>query len=160
MLRAWKVAFIGVLLAIIPEERSVLWAQSAKEDQAKSAQQDNTYSGKVVVVDRDAKTVTVEIQKRLYLLKLSGDSRILRKGKRVSINEVATGQDITVKLVESQAGDVLVATLFIGPPTDQPSEPAGDGAEPATPATPGVNPATPATPYNASPNRPPVSPYN
>src|SRR5439155_16064276 len=88
MLRAWKVAFIGVLLAIIPEERSVLWAQSAKEDQAKSAQQDNTYSGKVVVVDRDAKTATVEIQKRLYLLKLSGDSRIFRKGKRVAINEV------------------------------------------------------------------------
>lgn len=160
MLRAWKVAFIGVLLAIIPEEKSVLWAQSVKEDEARPTQQNNTYSGKVVVVDRDAKTVTVEIQKRLYLLKLSGDSRILRKGKRVSINDVVTGQEITVKLLESPAGEVLVATLFIGPPTNEPSEPAGQGAEPATPATPGVSPATPATPYNASPNRPPVSPYN
>src|SRR5438132_13717222 len=158
MLRAWKVAFIGVLLAIIPEERSVLWAQSANQDQTKPAQQNNTYSGKVVVVDREAKTVTVEIQKRLYLLKLSADSRILRKGKRVSVNELVTGQEITVKWVESAAGEVLVATLFIGPPLEPPAEASGQGADPATPATPGVNPAIPATPYNASPNRPPVSP--
>ena len=37
MLRAWKVAFIGVLLAIIPEQRSVLWAQDAKDDPTKPA---------------------------------------------------------------------------------------------------------------------------
>ena len=159
MLRAWKVAFIGVLLAIIPEERSVLWAQAATDEQAKTAQQ-NSYSGKVVVVDREARTVTVEIQKRLYLLKLSNETRILRKGKKVSITEVTTGQEITVQLVEGPGGEVLVARLFIGPPTTGPEEPAGGGAQPATPANPKVSPATPATPYNASPNRPPVSPYN
>ena len=75
MLRACKVAFIGVLLAIIPEETSVLWADDAKQEQAKPAQQNFTCSGKVVVVDREAGTVTVEVQKRLYLLKLSAESR-------------------------------------------------------------------------------------
>jgi len=159
MLRAWKVAFIGVLLAIIPEQTSVLWAQNAKEDQTKAAQQNFTYSGKVVVVDREAKTVTVEIQKRLYLLKLGGATRILRNGKKVSINELLTTQEITVQLMEGPGGEVLVTRLFIGPPSEE-AEAAGKGAESATPADPGVSPATPATPYNGSPNRPPVSPYN
>ncbi len=159
MLRAWKVAFIGVLLAIIPEETSVLWAQDTKEDQSKAAQQNFTYSGKVVVVDREAKTVTVEIQKRLYLLKLSAATRILRNGKKVSINEVITAQEITVQLMEGPGGEVLVTRLFIGPPSEE-SEAAGKGADPAAPADPGVSPAPPASPYNGSPNRPPVSPYN
>ena len=159
MLRACKVAFIGVLLAIIPEETSVLWADDAKQKQAKPAQQNFTCSGKVVVVDREAGTVTVEVQKRLYLLKLSTESRILRKGKRVSISDLVTGQEITVELVEGPDGAVLVARLFIGPATAE-TEAAGKGAQAATPADPGVNPATPATPYNGSPNRPPVSPYN
>src|SRR2546425_10893940 len=105
MLRAWKVAFIGVLLAIIPEATSVLWAQEAKGDQTKAAQQNFTYSGKVVVVDREAKTVTVEIQKRLYLLKLSDATRILRNGKKGSISEVITAQEITVQLVEGPGGE-------------------------------------------------------
>ena len=156
MLRAWKVAFIGVLLAIMPEERSVLWAQGASEEQTKAAEQNPAYSGKVVVVDREAKTVTVEIQKRLYLLKLSATTRILRKGKRVSIEDLITGQEITVQLVEGPGGQVLVAKLFIGPVTTEAAEAAGQGAVPATRAVPGVSPATPATP----PNRPPVSPYN
>src|SRR5256885_4815360 len=139
MLRAWKVAFIGVLLAIMPEERSVLWAQGASEEQTKAAEQNPDYSGKVVVVDREAKTVTVEIQKRLYLLKLSATTRILRKGKRVSIDDVITGQEITVQLVEGPGGEVLVAKLFIGPVTTEAAEAAGRGDVPPTPSAPAVS---------------------
>ena len=206
MFRACKIGFIGVLLAIVPVEKSVLWAaddtastppkgaadstppkgaadstppkgaadstlpkgaadSTLPKDAADSTlpkSSGSTYTGKVVVVDRTARTVTVEIEKRLYLLKLSPNAKIVRKGRRISIAEVLTGQEVTVQLVEAAEGEVLVAKLNIEPPKAgaEPAEPAGNGADPATPATPGVNPATPATPYNGSPNRPPVSPYN
>ena len=128
-------------------------------DQAKATEQTATYSGKVLVVDREAKTVTMQIEKRLYLLKLDTATRMLREGKKVSINDVITGQEITVQLAEGPNGDVLVTRLFIGPPSEE-LEAAGKGALSAIPADPGTSPATPAIPYTGSPNRPPVSPYN
>jgi hypothetical protein len=128
MFRTCKVAFIGVLLAIVPVEKSVLWAADAKANSTAPKKQSSSYTGKIVVVDRAAKTVTVEIEKRLYLLKLSPSAKILRKGRKVAIAEVLTGQEVTVELVEAAEGQVLVAKLTIGPAQaeSEPAEPAGN----------------------------------
>src|SRR4051812_15180008 len=94
-----KVGFIGVLLAIVPAEKGVLWAQTATNALVQPVAIDASvqpvatnaavqpvqavqplsfqYSAKVVVFDRTAKTVTVDIQNRLYLLKLAPDATVI-----------------------------------------------------------------------------------
>jgi hypothetical protein len=54
------------------------------------------FDGKVMVVNRAEKTVTVDIQGRLHLFKMNPQVRILKKGKPVTIQDLAAGQKVTV----------------------------------------------------------------
>src|SRR3954452_24157238 len=107
MYKAYKVAFIGVLLAVIPAEKSILCAEDAKPATqptqaagAAAAPQSASFSGKVVVVDREANTLTVEIEKRICLFKISPDTVIVSAGKRITLKQLTPGQPVTLDLVQ------------------------------------------------------------
>lgn len=121
--KACKVGFVGVLLAIVPVDKSVVWAEEAKPDQSKVSQ-NAEYEAKVIVLDRAEKTVTVEIQQRLYLFKLGSQAKILQKGKKVSPDHLLPGQQVTVQLIETASGDVKIASVNIGTSRNE-SEPTG-----------------------------------
>lgn len=120
-----------------------------------------SYEGKVVVVDRAAKTVTVEIQKRLYLFKLGANAFVVRKGKKVSVDELVTGQQVTLNLIQTATGDVLIASVYIG---SSPSAAEAAGAEKgASDSQNSGGPRKPLTPIPAPASvggSPIVSPYN
>src|SRR5882672_2573066 len=103
--KACKVGFVGVLLAIVPADKSVAWADEVKPKQSTTSQ-NAEYEAKVIVLDRAEKTVTVGIQQRLYLFKLGSQATIFQKGKKVSADHLLPGQQITVQLVETASGDV------------------------------------------------------
>jgi len=117
MFKACKVAFIGVLLAVIPTQKSVLWADQANNDKAAPSSpatpQSVSYTGKVLVVDREASTVIVEIDKRVCLFKVSADTVITAEGKRITLKELASGQPVTLELVQAANGEVLVASATV-----------------------------------------------
>jgi len=118
MLRAYKVAFIGVLLAVFPADKSVLWADDAKSGQSTTVStttspQSVSYTGKVVVVDREANTVTVEIDKRVCLFKINPETVIVSAGKRITLKDLTSGQPVTLELVQGAKGEVLVATATV-----------------------------------------------
>jgi len=132
MCKACKIAFIGVLLAVIPAEKSILWAADAtiqtNQPSAPTASlQTASYSGKVVVVDRGANTVTVEIEKRICLFKINPDTVILSAGKRVTLKEVTSGQPVTLELSQGPAGEVLVTSATV---TSSKTETEAAGGEP------------------------------
>jgi hypothetical protein len=132
MCKACKIAFIGVLLAVIPAEKSILWAADATTQTNQPAAptaspQTASYSGKVVVVDRGANTVTVEIEKRICLFKINPDTVILSAGKRVTLKEVTSGQPVTLELSQGPAGEVLVTSATV---TSSKTETEAAGGEP------------------------------
>src|SRR5262245_12834726 len=112
MLKLSKVLMFGVVLVITSNLKAPLFAA----DTAVAARPNPaplSYDGKVVVVDRTARTVTVEIQKRLYLFKFGANATVMRKGKKVRIDDVVAGQQITLQLVENTKGEVLIASVDI-----------------------------------------------
>ena len=130
MLKACKVAFIGVLLAVFPADKSVLWADEARTNSQQTvtstaAPQSATYTGKVVVVDREANTLTVEIDKRICLFKISPDTTIVSAGKKISLKDLSSGQPVTLDLVQGSRGEVLVASATVNSSSNE-TEAAGD----------------------------------
>jgi hypothetical protein len=133
-----KVGFIGVLLAIVPAEKGVLWAQTATNtatnalvqpvagdaavqpvQPAQPTQPANPlsfqYAAKVIVFDRAAKTVTVDIQNRLYLLKLAPDATVTVQGKTVSTDQLVADQDVTLNVVQDAKGDIRIVSVLVSP---------------------------------------------
>src|SRR5437867_8408327 len=115
MLKLCKVFMFGVVLVITSHLKAPLMA--ADNAVARQTPAPLTYEGKVVVVDRTAKTVTVEIQKRLYLFKFGSNATVMRKGKKVRVEDVVAGQQITLQLVENTKGEVLIVSVDIDPAT-------------------------------------------
>jgi hypothetical protein len=112
MSKACKLAFIGVLLAVIPVQKAVLWADETNKT-ATVSPQSVSYSGKVVVVDRQDNAVTVEIDKRVCKFKISADTVIVSEGKRITLKDLVAGQPVTLELVQAPTGEVLVATATV-----------------------------------------------
>ncbi len=161
MLKLCKVLMFGAVLVITFEFKGTVLAA----DNAVATRQTTgplAYDGKVIVVDRTAKTVTVEIQKRLYLFKFGPTATVMRKGKKVRLDDVVAGQQITLQLIEASNGEVLIASAEIDPATGQ-AEAAGKsndtGSGTGTTTIPTTNPVSP-TIYGGSPGRAVVSPYN
>jgi hypothetical protein len=69
----------------------------------------------VVVVDRTAKTITVEAEGQLHLLKLEPEAKIMKKGKLVTLDDVVPGQEIVVLARTTSEGVIQVVSLAIGP---------------------------------------------
>ncbi|HUR44467.1 MAG TPA: hypothetical protein VMZ27_01230 [Candidatus Saccharimonadales bacterium] len=71
------------------------------------------YQGKILVVDKNFKTITVEIDKELYLFQATAQTRLFRKGKAVAFKDIAAGQSITLVLQKPAKGDIEVVSLSI-----------------------------------------------
>jgi hypothetical protein len=69
------------------------------------------FNGKVMVVNRPEQTVTVEINGKLHLFKVTPQVKILRKGKSVTIQDVAAGQKISVIARVAVEGTLQVVSL-------------------------------------------------
>jgi hypothetical protein len=110
-----------------------------------------SYAGKVVVIDKLANTFTVEIQGQLYLFKLNPQSKVLRKGKEVSLRDLAPGQEIKLVIQQGVDGAIEVVSLTI-----QPGQTQAEAAGPQPAKKP--SPRSPNSPNYSSP--PSVSPYN
>ena len=156
MLKLCKVIMFGLVLVISSELKAPLMAADKPATDAKPGT--FAYDGKVVVVDRAAKTITVEIQKRLYLFKFAPNTTVVRKGKKVKIEDVVAGQQITLELIQTNDGQVQIASADIGRSKGA-AEPAGaSSTESSTPSTRSSGSST--VSGAGSPIRPTVSPYN
>jgi hypothetical protein len=143
----------GMVLVISSELKAPLMA--ADKPAADAQPGTLAYDCKVMVVDRAARTVTVEIQKRLYLFKFGPNTTVVRKGKKVKIEDVIAGQQITLQLIQTNDGQVQIASANIG--TSTAAEPAGKSSADSSTQTPG--PSTISAPGSPS-TRSTVSPYN
>jgi hypothetical protein len=70
---------------------------------------------KVIVVDRVAQTVTVEMNGKLHLLKITPQVRIMKKGKLVTTDEITSGQEIVLLARALPNGTYEVVSVAIGP---------------------------------------------
>lgn len=68
------------------------------------------FEGKVLVVNRAEQTITVELNGKLYLFKMTPQARILRKGKSVRLTDVTAGQKIRVIARRLEDGSLQLAT--------------------------------------------------
>lgn len=68
------------------------------------------YEGKVVVVNRAEQTITVDLNGKLYLFKMTPQVRIFRKGKPVRITDVTAGQKIRLVARRLDDGSLELAT--------------------------------------------------
>lgn len=81
-------------------------------------------AAKVIVVDRTANTVTIEVDGKLHLVKITPQVRILKKGKLVLLDEITAGQNIVLLARPLENGTFEVVSVAIGPAKGQ-AEPAG-----------------------------------
>jgi len=123
MLKTCKVLFVGVLLAIVPSDRSVLLAEETPSVPAQPAQPSD-HTGRVIVVNHRDKTLTVEIDQRLFLFKLDPQVAVVQKGKKVPLDHLLPEQQVVLQLTPTTNGDVQVASITIGHARSQ-SEAAG-----------------------------------
>jgi hypothetical protein len=81
-------------------------------------------AAKVIVVDRTANTMTIEVDGKLHLVKITPQVRILKKGKLVLLDEITSGQNIVLLARPLENGTFEVVSVAIGPAKGQ-AEPAG-----------------------------------
>ena len=74
-----------------------------------------TLAGKVVAVDKAAKTVTIQINSQTYVLQLTAASKVAKAGQNKSIYDVNVGEDISVEVLlkENAQGKVEVVVLSV-----------------------------------------------
>src|SRR5688572_29775475 len=72
-------------------------------------------SGKVVAVDKTAKTVTLQINGQTYVLQISETTKIAQSGKQKSLTDVTVGEDVTVDVMlrETAGGRIEVSVLSV-----------------------------------------------
>jgi hypothetical protein len=72
-------------------------------------------SGKVVAVDKTAKTVTLQINGQTYVLQISEGTKIAQSGKQKSLTDVTVGEDVTVDVMlrETAGGRIEVSVLSV-----------------------------------------------
>jgi hypothetical protein len=70
-------------------------------------------SAKIVVVNKADRTVTVEIKGKLYLFKVTPSMQITKKGKGVTLDELASGQEISLVARELPDGNLEVVSVSV-----------------------------------------------
>ncbi len=83
-------------------------------------------TGKVMVVDKSAQTVTLEFNGKLYLLKLGTKLKMVHHGKPVTIDTLAAGQEIAVLVRKGPDGVLEVLALSVDPSQAQAEAAGGD----------------------------------
>ena len=70
---------------------------------------------KIVVVDKAAKTVTVELNGKLYLLNTGSQLKLTENGKAIGIDNLAPGQDVSVTMLPTVTGGSQIASVNLEP---------------------------------------------
>jgi hypothetical protein len=72
-------------------------------------------SGKVVAVDKTAKTVTLQINGQTYVLQISEGTKFAQSGKQKALTDVTVGEDVTVDVMlkETAGGRIEVSVLSV-----------------------------------------------
>jgi hypothetical protein len=105
---------------------------------------------KIIVVDPVAQTITVETGGQLHLLKINPQAKIMRKGKLVTLDHVAPGQEVVVLVRPLNDGSIEVVSLAIGPSRAQ-IQAAGSNNK-GTASAPGINTAAANFPFTVPGN--------
>jgi hypothetical protein len=82
------------------------------------------YEAKVMVVNRAERTLTVDINGKLHLFKMNSQVRFLKKGKPISLNDVAAGQKVSLVATKTDSGALNLASVAVDVQWIE-SEPAG-----------------------------------
>jgi|SRR3990172_142515 len=72
-------------------------------------------SGKVVIVDPGAMTVTVEKDGKKIVLQVDGATKIMETKEKITIYEIAPGSRVKVKYTEIN-GQNAAKSIIVGPP--------------------------------------------
>lgn len=83
-------------------------------------------NGKIVVVDKIARTITVDVNGKLRLLKVGRKVKMVDNGKLVTFEDLVAGQNIAVLTRETADGSMEVVALSVEP-SDAQIEAAGKG---------------------------------
>lgn len=84
------------------------------------------YLGKVVVVDRTAKAVTVAISGQMYLFHVSAATRLTQGEQSLPLADLLPGQFVRLSIRESASGTVELVSVEVVPGPEA-SEEAGKG---------------------------------
>lgn len=103
----------GITAARAEETPAAKPAAAPAKKPAQPIQQ--TLAGKVVAVDKAAKTVTIQINSQTYVLQLTAASKVAKAGQSKSIYDVNVGEDISVEVLlkENAQGKVEVVVLSV-----------------------------------------------
>src|SRR6185295_17500913 len=82
-------------------------------------------SAKVIIVDRAAKAITVDIHGTIHLLWLSPDAKIRKDGKEATIADIAPGQTVSFVTRKTARGDVEIVMEITIESSDTETEAAG-----------------------------------
>ena len=135
------VVFLCLLSVVTGPATSRVRAVDTPSGKTTPAQQ----NARIVVVDRVAKTVTVELNGKLYLLKVGSQVKLTKNGKAVSINDLTAGQSVAVSTRTTATGGVEIFSVNVEP-NGQRSEWTGKGPEKPTPPKPPKPPKPPRPP--------------
>jgi len=106
-------------------------------------------AGKIVAVNKRAKTLTVDIQGKIYVFKIASQVKILKEGREIQLERLLPGQAANFLTGLSTDGGLEVVSVTI--------EANSEGSEPAHSAQ---GPPSTVPPVFLPPpaNRPPISP--
>lgn len=76
-------------------------------------------SGRVVAVDKTARTITIQVNNQTYVLKTADDTKFTKAGKAKTLDDLLVGEDVTVTVAlrETAAGRVEIAVVAVELPT-------------------------------------------
>ena len=85
-------------------------------------------TGKIVVVDRNARTITLEADGKLQLVKVDPKVKMVNKGKLVTLDDLAAGQQVAVLTKVAADGSLQVVALSVeATPAQEPAGAGGNG---------------------------------
>ena len=70
---------------------------------------------RIVIVDKPAKTLTVALNGKLYLLKTGSQLKLTANGKAISLDDLAPGQEVKVATRATAAGGSEIVALNLEP---------------------------------------------
>jgi len=132
-----------------PEKKDAPTASPASATSAASAAPAGL-AGKIVAVNKRAKTLTVDIQGKIYVFKMASQVKILKEGREIQLERLLPGQAATFLTGLSTDGGLEVVSVTI--------EANAQGSEAAQPNPQGPPSSVPPTFLPPPPNRPPISP--
>jgi hypothetical protein len=83
-----------------------------------------SYDGRVMVVNRNERSITVDIEGKLHLFKVTPQVKILRNGKQVNLMDIVAGQKVSLVARSLDNGTLELVSLGLTP-ADAANEPAG-----------------------------------